>query len=98
MKTIPQTVKRSRATSKLDLSRRPPLARARTLPNSLVQRVTIRLVSLKSVPRMTRAVAFSMDMGLGSPGVRYSEPLGSLGFGVPHPRASCAKQDRATHL
>src|SRR5262249_782679 len=46
----------------LDLSRLPPLARTRTLPNSRVQRVAIRLLSLQSVVRSTSATAFSADM------------------------------------
>src|SRR5262245_19167005 len=58
-RTILQTVNRSMAESKLDLSRRAPLARTRTLPNSGVDKVAIRLVSLQSVVRTTRAVAFS---------------------------------------
>ncbi len=62
MTTTWQTVSRSKATSKLDLSRRPPFASARTLPNSRVQRVAIRLVSDQSVPRTTSARAFSVDM------------------------------------
>src|SRR5262249_22554612 len=62
-KTILQTVNKSRALSKLDLRRRPPLARTRTLPNSRVQSVAMRLVSLQSVVRSTRAVAFSAAMG-----------------------------------
>src|SRR6516165_535595 len=62
MNTIRHSVSKSRAFSKLDLSRRPPLARARTLPNSRVHRVAIRLDSLQSVVRSTRAWAFSAAM------------------------------------
>src|SRR5262249_62223865 len=60
--TIRHSVSKSRAFSKLDLSRRPPLAKARTLPNSRVHKVAMRLLSLQSVVRSTRAVAFSADM------------------------------------
>ena len=52
-----QTVSRSNATSKFDFSRRPPFARARTLPNSRVNSVVMRLVSLQSCPRTTEGEA-----------------------------------------
>ncbi len=39
-----------------------PFARALSLPNSREKRVTTALVSLKSMRRRTRAVAFSADM------------------------------------
>src|SRR5215472_8479990 len=58
-------VSRSRAFSKADLSRRPPLARTRTLPNSRVHKVAMRLVSLQSVVRSTSACAFSVAMAGG---------------------------------
>src|SRR6185437_7214808 len=58
-KTMWQTLSRSKAMSKLDLRRRPPLAKPRTLPNSRVNSVVIRLVSDQSVPRTTSARAFS---------------------------------------
>src|SRR6516225_7095270 len=64
-KTIRHRVRRSRALSKLDLSRRPPLASTRTFPNSRVHSVAIRLVSLQSVPRTTKAKAFSAGTGTG---------------------------------
>src|SRR5579884_414161 len=61
-KTISHSVSKSRAFSKLDLSRLPPLARARTLPNSRVHKVAMRLLSLQSVVRKTSASAFSAAM------------------------------------
>src|SRR5947209_20110035 len=63
IRTILQTVNKSRPLSKVERSRRPPLARARTLPSSRVHRVAMRLDSLQSEVRRTRAVAFSVDMG-----------------------------------
>src|SRR5437764_2485509 len=77
MTTTWQTESRSNATSKLDRSRRPPFASARTLPNSRVQRVAMRDVSDQSVPRTTRASAFSA--GLLS---LREEPGGALGPAV----------------
>src|SRR5579871_6541242 len=59
IKTTLQTLSKSRAISKFDLSRRPPFAKTRTLPNSRVQRVAMRLVSLQSVVRTTMANALS---------------------------------------
>ena len=52
---VPQQLGMSNA----DLSRRPPFARARTLPNSRVHSVAIRLLSLQSVVRSTTASGFS---------------------------------------
>ena len=53
-------VSRSSADSNADLSRRPPLASARTLPNSRVHNVQILLVSLQSVVRSTNASALTL--------------------------------------
>src|SRR5450759_3820095 len=57
-KTIRQRASRSRADSKGPLSRLAPFANAPILPNSRVNSVTTRLVSLNSTVRITMAVAF----------------------------------------
>src|SRR5262249_40868166 len=62
-RTISQSVNKSRAFSKAERNRRPPFARARTLPSSRVQSVAMRLVSLQAVVRRTRARAFSAGVG-----------------------------------
>src|SRR5262245_2927000 len=86
MRTIPQTVSKSRAVSNEDRRRRPPLARARTLPSSRVQSVAMRLVSLQSVVRST--IAWALSIG-GLPGSGPVEQLRVvLLAGTQHQRVS----------
>src|SRR6187402_2163610 len=65
MKTTRHSESRSRAASNGPLRRLAPLASPATFPAWRVKRVTTLLDSLKSARRITRASAFSVDIGLG---------------------------------